>query len=61
MDVLDPHFISPFYLSNKYPIKEAKFSVVFDKNIDLAYKVYNLDSVSVNFKKDTIENKIRYT
>ncbi len=61
VDVLDPHFISPFYLNNRYPIKEATFSILVDNTIDLAYKTYNLDSVSVAFNKTLEGDKTRYT
>lgn len=52
VNILDPHFITPFYLQNNHPLKKATYTVTVDKNIDLAYKTFNLDSVKVTFAKE---------
>lgn len=61
VDILDPHFINPFYLSSRIPTINSEFSVKVDKNIDLEYKTFNLDSVAVVFNKEINENDIVYS
>jgi hypothetical protein len=59
--ILDPHFINPFYLSSRIPIINSEFSIKSDKNINLEYKTFNLDSVDVVFNKKINENNIVYS
>lgn len=58
--ILDPHFITPFYLQNRYPLKEAVFSVTVNKNISIAYKTFNIDSVNVTFTEEEVGNNNVY-
>jgi hypothetical protein len=59
--VKDPHFINPFYLGSRIPTISSEFSIKTDKNINLTYKTFNLDSVNVVFSKEINQNDIIYS
>ena len=59
--VMNPRFLSAFYFGGTYPSINSKITITADKNIELSFKKFNLDSINVTFTKKKKRNKIIYT
>lgn len=59
-NIKDPRFLSSFYLDSYVPIKSAKLTLKVNKNIEIAYKLFNTENVKVDFKKTEKGNYIIY-
>lgn len=57
----DPHFLGGFYFSSYMPLVHAQYSVEFPKNVMLRFKVFNDENEAVQFQKDELQDRIRYT
>ena len=59
--VMNPRFLSAFYFGGYYPIVNSKLTITVDKNIELDFKEYNIDSINIIFNKKEKKNKIIYS
>lgn len=59
-NIKDPRFLSSFYLDSYVPIKSAKLTLKVNKNIEIAYKLFNTEDVKVDFTKTEKGNYIIY-
>lgn len=50
--VKNPRFLSPFYFGDFFPVVNNKFTIVADKDISLDFRVFNADSLDLNFKEE---------
>lgn len=47
----DPHFISPFIPSARYSTDKAIFSVSYPENVEIKYRLFNIDTTAITFTK----------
>lgn len=59
-NIKDPRFLSSFYLDSYVPIKSAKLTLKVNKNIEIAYKLFNTENVQLDFTKTEKGNYIIY-
>jgi transglutaminase-like putative cysteine protease len=59
--IKNPRFISTFYLADLFPIIKSKLTVVVDKDINLRFETFHLDSLHVKQQKRDIGKNIIYT
>lgn len=57
----NPRFLNAFFFGGYYPILKAKLTLTVDKGIDLDFKEFNTDSISITVKKIEKRNKTIYT
>ncbi|UKM65409.1 DUF3857 and transglutaminase domain-containing protein [Flavobacteriaceae bacterium GSB9] len=50
-NVKNPRFLSPFYFGDFSPIVNNKVTIIADKEIDLTFKAFNIDSLNIDFNK----------
>ncbi len=59
-NIKDPRFLSSFYLDSYVPIKSAKLTLKVNKNIEIAYKLFNTENIKLDFQKTEKGNYIIY-
>ena len=59
-NIKDPRFLSSFYLDSYVPIESAKLTLKVNKNIEIAYKLFNTENIKLDFTKTEKGNYIIY-
>lgn len=59
--IKNPRFLKTIYLGNYYPIAHKKVIIYADKDIELNFKEFNLDSINVKFEKTENKTENIYT
>ncbi len=59
--IKDPRFLNSFYFGLSFPIVNNKITIHADKNIELQFKEFNMDSIDVKFSKQEKKGKNIYT
>lgn len=59
--IKNPRFLSAFYFGDYFPILNNKVTFVVDKNVELYFKEFHTDSLSINFEKEVKRKSIVYT
>jgi len=60
-NVKNPRFLSPFYFGDFSPIINNKVTIIADKNINLSFKEFNIDTLNISFNKQEKRNTVTYT
>jgi transglutaminase-like putative cysteine protease len=56
----DLHLLNPFYINYYLPVERAEISVTFPKDVEIGYKLFNCDSLKINFTKEQKGGKTTY-
>ncbi|WP_374958849.1 DUF3857 domain-containing protein [Gilvibacter sp.] len=59
--IKNPRFLGAFYLGDFYPISKGTFKLVVDKDIEMDFKLFNADTIKVDFSKKERRKTIEYT
>ncbi|MEH0157077.1 transglutaminase-like domain-containing protein [Limibacter armeniacum] len=59
--LVDPHMIPPFYFSDLYDVKEARFTVTFPSDVKIQYNLFNTDQAEVQFNSSEKNGITTYT
>lgn len=58
--IREPRNIGGFYFNNSMPVENAELTVTCPASVKLGYKLYNCDSLKVEFTQQLIKNTIVY-
>lgn len=59
--IKEPRFLGAFYLNSYVPVSKSEYTVVVNKNIKIAYKVYGAGGIELSFKQRKEGDNIVYT
>lgn len=59
--ITNPRFLGAFYFGGYYPVLNSKLTITADKNIELDFKSFNLDTLNITFNKVEKRNKTIYS
>lgn len=59
--VSEPHFIGDFNFASTIPIKNAKLTLEFPKNVEIGYSEFNTEGIDLTFEKKETESNYIYT
>jgi hypothetical protein len=59
--IKNPRFLNAHYFGSFYPIKNNKFTIIADKDINLRFKEFNTDSIPIKFSKSQNRKSNIYT
>ncbi len=59
--IKEPRFLGVFYLSSYVPVKKAEYTLVVNKNIKIAYKLYGVAGLNISFHQKRSGEQIVYT
>lgn len=57
----NPRFLGAFFLGDVFPIDQAKYSIVADKDINLSFREFNTEGIDIQFQKEEKWGKVIYT
>ncbi|MCU0393478.1 MAG: DUF3857 domain-containing protein, partial [Thermoflexibacter sp.] len=59
--IKEPRFLGVFYLNSYVPVQKSEYTLVVNKNIKIAYKLFGTQNIKVNFTKKKIDDKVIYS
>lgn len=59
-EFLDPYLLHKYIFGSGYPIKNATFELITDKNVNIGYKIFNDPNNTIQFSKTEKKGKIFY-
>ena len=59
--IKNPRFLGAFYFGDTFPVANAKFSIVADKDINLSFREFNMDGLDIEFDQEEKWGNIIYT
>lgn len=59
-NITDPHFLSSFYFQDYCPTIKTVYTITANKDIELIFKKYNLDSLNIVFSKNEKGDKVTF-
>ena len=59
--IKNPRFLGAFYFGDTFPLVNAKFSIVADKDIELSFKEFNTEGLNIEFVKEEKWGNVIYT
>jgi hypothetical protein len=60
-DITEPRHLGAFYFNNYIPADQAEVSVSFPKNVKIGYKLFNCDSLNIEFTQRQNSDKTVYS
>jgi len=59
--IKEPRFLGVFYLNSYVPISKSEYTLIVDKKIKIAYKIYGATGIKIDFKQKKEGNNIIYS
>lgn len=59
--IKEPRFLGVFYLNSYVPVKKSEYTVVVNKNIKIAYKIYGAAGINIDFQQKKNGGQVTYT
>ena len=59
--IKNPRFLGAFYFGDTFPVANAKFSIVADKDINLSFREFNMEGLDIEFDQEEKWGNIIYT
>lgn len=59
--IIEPRFYGSFYFSKYVPVEESKYSITVPENVKIRYKLFNTDSINVEYFTEQTGKKIKHT
>ncbi|OIQ37701.1 MAG: hypothetical protein BM563_07790 [Bacteroidetes bacterium MedPE-SWsnd-G1] len=60
-NIKDPHFLGAFRFGTYVPTKEATYTIEVPKGVEIGFKSFNLDAISIEFEKKELKKSTVYT
>ncbi len=59
--IIEPRLYGSFFFSKYIPVEESKYSITVPENVIISYKLFNTDSLNIDFINEKIGKKNKYT